>query len=398
MKLIRREDYLKKLRHLFGTPDIKVLTGIRRSGKSKLLEALKEEIKKHNSSANIIHINFNLLENEELLEKHALHDYIKSHYVSGTENFVLIDEVQMCPEFEKVINSLHASEQFDIYITGSNAFLLSSDLATLFTGRTFSLEIYPFSFKEYVQYFACQNIHQGFNDYMRIGGMSGLYPLVATDRDSYLREVFQALIVRDITDKYKIRNELALRKTINFLMDNIGNLASINSIVNKLNSAGETISNKTLANYIECLCRAFCFYKVRRYDIRGKKYLNTSEKYYLADVGFRYAELGSKDLDYGRVLENIVAIELKRRGYEIYVGMLYKKEIDFVVMKGDEKFYIQVAAYVDNPETLRRELEPLLAIHDAYPKIILCKTGLPEYQQDGVRIIDIATWLISVAM
>lgn len=395
MKLIERNRYLEKMINVIGTPDIKVITGVRRSGKSKLLDAFKEYVEENISEHNIIHINFNLPEYEHLLEYRPLYDYVSSQYVKGKENFVLIDEVQMCNDFEKAINGLHALEKFDIYITGSNAFLLSSDLATLFTGRTFEIKVYPFSFKEYMQYFEHTDVYSAFDKYMVEGGMSGSY--LYKDQEAkydYIAEVFDTLIVRDIRKKYKIRNPQLMDRIVDFLMDNISNLSSARNITAILSKAQEKIHHTTVGSYMQYLCNAFAFYKVRRYDIKGKKYLSTNDKYYLSDHTFRYAKLGTKNLDRGRILENIVAIELLRRGYEVYVGVLYKKEIDFVAIKRNEKIYIQVSDNITEEKTFEREVSPLLKIQDAYPKMIITRTRDSEYQYEGVRIIDIADWLL----
>lgn len=395
MKLIQREQYLEKIINVMGTPDIKVITGVRRSGKSKLLEAFKAHIQKSNTNANIIHINFNLPEYDALNEYKALYDYVNSNYQDGKENFVLIDEVQMCNDFEKAINGLHATEKFDIYITGSNAFLLSSDLATLFTGRTFEIKVYPFSFNEYVQYFELQDKYNAFDRYMVEGGMAGSY--LYKDQEAkydYIAEVFDTLIVRDIRRKYKIRNTQLMDRVVDFLMDNISNLSSARSITNTLTGVKEKVNHNTIGSYMQYLCNAFAFYKVRRYDIKGKKYLSSNDKYYLSDHTFRYAKLGTKNMDYGRILENIVAIELLRRGYEVYVGVLYKKEIDFVAIKRNEKIYIQVSDNISDEKTFEREISPLLQIKDAYPKMVIARTRHDEYQYEGVRIVDIADWLL----
>ena len=394
MKLIERKNYLDKIISVMGTPDIKVITGVRRSGKSKLLEAFKKYVISENLDANIIHINFNLPEFEELTEYHRLYDYINEHYADEKENIVMIDEIQMCTDFEKAINGLHASEKYDIYITGSNAFLLSSDLATLFTGRTFEIKVYPFSFVEYIKYFGTENIYDSFDKYVLEGGMSGSYPYKEYEaKYDYIAEIFNTLIVRDIRKKYKIRNPALMDRLADFLMDNISNLTSSRSIADTLNSNKDKINHKTLGNYIQYLCNAFAFYKVPRYDIKGKKYLTSNEKYYLSDHSFRYAKLGTKNIDYGRTLENIVAIELLRRGYEVYVGMLYKKEIDFVAIKRNEKIYIQVSDNITDEKTFEREVSPLLKISDAYPKILIARTRHDEYDYEGIRIIDIANWL-----
>lgn len=395
MKLIERTQYLNKLVRVIGTPDIKVITGVRRSGKSKLLEAFKAYIEKNIPDCNIIHINFNLPEYDHLLEYRPLYDFIKGQYVNGKQNFVFIDEVQMCADFEKAINGLHASEQFDIYITGSNAFLLSSDLATLFTGRTFEIKVFPFSFAEYVQYFGFEDQYVAMDRYILEGGMAGSY--LYQDQEAkfdYIADVFDTLIVRDIRKKYNIRNMQLMDRLVDFLMDNISNLTSARSIKNAFGGVQEKANHVTIGAYMQYLCNAFAFYKVRRYDIKGKKYLSTNDKYYLSDHTFRYAKLGTKNMDYGRILENIVAIELLRRGYEAYVGVLYKKEIDFVAIKRSEKIYIQVSDNISDEKTFSREVSPLLQIKDAYPKMVIARTRHDEYQYEGIRIVDIANWLL----
>ena len=395
MRLIERDFYLNKLKEVMGTPDIKVITGVRRSGKSKLLESFMTYVRANDPDANIIHINFNLNSYESLAEYHALNHYIESAYIAGKNNFVFIDEVQMCEGFEKAINSLHASEKYDIYITGSNAFLLSSDLATLFTGRTFEIEVYPFSFGEFMQYYELTDRYAAFTRYIQEGGMSGsyLYKMPEAKYD-YISDVFNTLIVRDIQRKYKIRNMPLMERLCDFLIDNISNLTSTRSVAAVFTSEQVKTNDRTISAYIKYLCNAFAFYKVRRYDIQGKRYLASNDKYYLSDHSFKYAKLGTKNADYGRMIENIVAIELLRRGYELYAGVLYKKEIDFVAIKRNEKLYIQVASSIDDPDTFQREVDPLLKIKDAYPKMILTRTRQEAYQYEGVQIVDVADWLL----
>lgn len=393
MKIIER-DYLKELINVIGTPDIKVITGVRRSGKSKLLNMFKNYIENNMKDANIININFNLIKFDYLRNYISLNNYIEKHFISGKNNFVLIDEVQMCKEFERTINSLHAEEKYDIYVTGSNAFLLSSDLATLFTGRTYEIEIFPFSFKEYIKYFKKENIQEAFDSYIFEGGMSGSY--IYNDNKqkyNYINDVYKSLIVRDIQQKYNIQNIGLMDSLTEFLMDNISNLTSYRNIANKLIENNINTNDKTIASYINYLCDAFAFYRVRRYDIQGKKYLSSIDKYYLVDQTFKHAKLGIRNVNYGRVYENIVAIELLRRGYEIYVGTLYNKEVDFVAMRQSEKIYIQVSDNIDYEETLKREASPLLQIKDAYPKIIIARTRHEDYQYEGIQIYDIANWL-----
>ena len=398
MKLIERNFYISKLINVIGTPDIKVITGVRRSGKSKLLEAFKDYVLETDSNSNIIHINFNIKKYDNLKDSESLYNYISESYNKEKNNFVLIDEVQMCDEFEKVINWIHAEEKYDIYVTGSNAFLLSSDLASLFTGRTFEVEMYPFSFKEFCKYYNYKDFNEAFNKYVFEGGMSGSYLYKTNEeRYEYLKDVYNALIVRDIRQKYKIRNTKLLDELNDFLMDNISNLTSSRSITKELakqNTSKRNISDKTINNYVKYLCNAFAFYKVRRYDIHGKKYLSSQDKYYLVDPTFKYALIGTKNMNYGRIYENIVAMELKRRGYEIYVGVLYNKEIDFVAMKKDKKIYIQVSDDISNDDTFKREVSPLLQIKDAYPKKLIANTKHDTYQYEGIEIINIANWLI----
>ena len=394
MKIIER-NYLKDLISIIGTPDIKVITGVRRSGKSKLLEQFKEYIEKNIENYNIIYINFSLLEFEQLNEYHKLNDYIESKYIQDKNNFVLIDEVQMCNGFERTINSLHASEKYDIYVTGSNAFLLSSDLATLFTGRTFEIEIFPFSFEEYLKYYQYKDIDLAFDKFVLDGGMAGSYLYENEEkRYNYILDVYKTLIVRDINEKYNIKNNELLDNLTNFMMDNISNITSVRNITNSLNKFDNTLNHKTIGSYIQYLCNAFLFYKVKRYDIQGKRYLESLDKYYLVDQTFKYAKLGIKNMNYGRSYENIVAIELLRRGYDIYVGELYNTEIDFVAMKRNEKIYIQVSDNIEDEKTFNREVNSLLKIKDAYPKILIARTKHNNYLYEGIQIYDIAKWLM----
>lgn len=342
---------------------------------------------------NIIHINLVQKENEHLLTAQKLYNFIESQYKEGTENLLCIDEIQMCKDFEKTISWLYESHKYNIYITGSNAFLLSGDLATLFTGRSFEIEVYPFSLSEFMNYFALSDPNEGLDRYIRVGGMAGSYPLDDSGLQAkYIDSVFTTLITRDIQTKYHIRDLPLLHQVTNYLLDNIANITSVRNITNVLSKESVT-SHKTVAAYIHHLCNAYLFYQIRRYDIAGKKYLATQDKYYLCDHSFRYARVGTKNMDFGRTLENIVALELLRRGYEVYVGVLYKKEIDFVAIRQHEKIYIQVADDITNPDTFKRECEPLQKIRDAYPKMILARTRHETYDYEGIKICDIANWL-----
>lgn len=395
MELLKRELYLSQLRSKRNTPDIKIITGIRRSGKSKLMILYMDYLREINPKCNIIFIDFRQLEFDSLRDYHSLHTYVEEHYRAGCNNYLCIDEIQLCPNFERAIDSLHAKEKYDIYLTGSNAFMLSSDLATLFTGRYMEIEVYPFSYNEYCQYFHFDSSNQShFDQYVLWGGFAGSYQYPEdSDKVIYVKDVYNTIIQRDLVDKYRIADGHILNRLVEFLMDNVGNVCSSNNITNLLNQNGVSVSHPTIGAYLEYLCRAFVFYKAKRYDIRGGKYLESMCKYYLADSGFRYSILGTRNMDYGRIYENIVFLELRRRGYEVYIGKLYQKEIDFVAMRHSEKLYIQVSDDISNADTFQREYTPLLQIRDASPKWIIARTRHDTYTYQGILIHDLATWL-----
>lgn len=387
---------MNRLINLKGTPDIKIITGVRRAGKSKLMKAYIEYISKADDKANIIFIDFTDLQFDDLKTYKNLNNYINIKFISGKNNYVFIDEVQLCNRFELVINSLYSSEKFDLYITGSNAFLLSADLATLFTGRYIEIHVFPFSFEEYMFYHAeISNIDKAFNNYVREGGFAGAYPyLNERDRVQYLKDVYETIVNRDLIQKYNLSSGLVMDKLAEYLMDNISNLTSVHKVSETLNTNAIETTHVTIGKYIKYLCNAFIFYEIKRYDIKGKKYLETSNKYYLCDSGLRYAILGTRNMDYGRVYENLVYLELLRRGYEIYIGKLYEKEVDFVALNEKEKIYIQVSDNISSEDTFRREYDPLLRIKDAHPKIIIANTKHDKYSYEGIMIYDIALWLL----
>lgn len=397
MKYVERTRYLERLKGLKGTPDIKIITGLRRSGKSELMAAFIREIKEADPKANVVFVDFYDLDFERLKDYHALHEFAKQSWQEGKANYLFVDEVQLCPSFELAINSLHNSGKFDIYLTGSNAFLLSSDLTTLFTGRFIEIPVFPFSFAEYCDYFSGSDDKRSlFDGYVRMGGLAGSYGYQSDiDRIAYIKDVYTTILNRDLVEKFGLSDAPMLAHLAEFLMDNVSNLSSPNKISDALSAHAAPTNHVTVGKYIRHLCAAFMFYPVKRYDIRGKKYLETSEKYYLGDLGFRSAVLGTRNADYGRACENIVALELLRRGYEPYVGKLYQNEVDFVAVRQSEKVYVQVSDNISEEATLQREVRPLLQIKDAYPKILLANTWHPEYQIEGIRVINIADWLLS---
>ncbi len=396
MKTILRKRYLDRMIDLKDTPDIKIITGIRRSGKSQMMQAFVEYLQNNFDNANIIYVDYMDLAFEKIKEYHALHHYVEEQHQAGKANYVFVDEVQMCPGFELAINSLYAKRKYDIYLTGSNAFLLSADLATLFTGRYVEIPVFPFSFEEYCEYYSdIKDREQLFEDYSVNGGLAGSYVYrTEKDRTNYIKEVYETIVTRDLVQKYNLSDTTVLQRLSEFLMDNVSNLTSPNKVSNILSENKIITNHMTIGKYIKYLCNAFVFYDIKRYDIRGKRYLESLDKFYLCDTGIRYAVLGSRNMDYGRIYENIVCMELLRRGFDVYVGKLYQKEIDFVAQCGSEKIYVQVSDNITGGDTFKREVAPLLSIRDAYPKKVIARTKHPRYTYEGIEICNIAEWLL----
>ena len=396
MAWVNRSAYLNRLRALEGTRDIKVITGMRRSGKSELMKAYFASVAQEDPSSNNVYIDLLDLDNEPLLEYHALHREITGRYKDGACNRLFIDEVQMCGGFEKAINSIHARGGWNIYLTGSNAFLLSSGLATLFTGRHREIHILPFSFGEYLSYFGGQGtVDDDFDGFIRRGGLAGSYDYEdISESYGYIHDVYKTILTRDLVQKFSLTDFTVLERLAEYMMDNSGNLNSPNNITNALGANKVPTNHVTVGRYISYLRDAFVFYEAKRYDIKGKKYLSTQAKHYVCDSGMRYAVLGTRDMDWGRMYENAVFLELMRRGYETYVGKLYQKEIDFVARRGSELVYIQVSDDIGATSTLERELASLLSIRDAFPKIIIARTRHEPYTREGVLILDLARWLL----
>ena len=395
-ELKRRDIYLNKLIGFRDTEPVKVVTGIRRCGKSSLLKLMIQHLKDTGVlPEQIIEMNFESFDFRGMGAE-DIYGYVKERIVPKKRMYLFFDELQRIEAWEDAINAFRVDLDCDIYITGSNAFLLSSDLATLFTGRTMEIKVYPFSFVEYLTYYGITDRYdEAFDQYVRTGGMPGAYVYKTEDRQyDYVRDVYSTILIRDLVEKYKIRNKSEFTNISEFMMDNIGNLLSPNNISKTLKNDQSEITRKTVSKYIGYLENAFLFYEAKRYDLKGKKYLANNSKYYLCDTSFRYAVNGTRNMDFGRVYENIVYLELRRRGYEVYVGILYKKEIDFVAVKRSEKIYIQVSDNISEEKTFEREVAPLLQIKDAYPKYVIARTRHDEYQYEGIKVIDIADWLL----
>ena len=325
MNWVDRNTYMERLWALEGTRDIKVVAGMRRSGKSELMKAFSASVARKDPSSNNVYIDLLELDNEPLLEYHALHREIMKRHKEGARNHLFIDEVQLCEGFEKAINSIHTRGGWDVYLTGSNAFLLSSDLATLFTGRHREVHILPFSFGEYRSYFGEQGaVDDDFDGFIRRGGLAGSYDYDdILESYDYIRDVYKTILTRDLAQKFSLPDSTVLGRLAEYMMDNSGNLNSPNNIANVLDANRVPTNHVTVGRYISYLRDAFVFYEAKRYDIKGKKYLSTQAKHYVCDSGMRYAVLGTRDMDWGRMYENAVFLELMRRGYETYVGKLY---------------------------------------------------------------------------
>ncbi len=399
--MIKRELYLKEIRNFMNKPIIKVITGIRRSGKSMILKLISEELsEKGIPSQNIIYINFESLMFSEFTEFKKLYNYIieKSKNISG-KIYILLDEIQEVEHWEKAINSFMVDLDCDIYITGSNANLLSSELATYIAGRYIEIKIYPLSFKEYIDFAKAENPQEilsneeYFEQYLKFGGLPGIHNLNYDKNNiyQYLSDIYNSVLLKDVIAKNNIRDVELLEKIILYIFDNIGNTFSAKNVSDFLKSQGRKLSRETVYNYLKALENAYIISKIQRYDIKGKAILETMEKFYLTDLGFRHAKLGYRANDIGGYLENIVYLELLRKKYTVNIGKLQTKEIDFIGTFQNEKLYIQVTYLLASPETIEREFSPLKNIEDNYPKYVLSMDRIEEYNIDGIirkKIID----------
>ena len=401
MQNIQRKKELDRLSILKNRNLIKVITGVRRCGKSTLMLQFQDLLKIENSSVSIISINLDSPEFRFLAEKNwkEIYDYIKGLLKKNVMNYVFLDEIQNIPEFEKLLEGLFVNPNIDLYVTGSNAYLLSSELATLLTGRAFEINILPFSFSEYLEYTGkSANLDRAFADFTRTGGFPEAIGLALEDETftyQYLNTVFQNIYENDILKRYTIYYENSYRKVVHFLIDSVGSAISAGNIAKVLTANGKKIDNKTVSKYIETLVSAYLFYKVNRYDIKGKQHLATQEKYYLVDLGLRFALLGKEfSADVGHLLENVIFLELQRRNEQVWIGKADNLEVDFVVRgKNGYTKYIQVAATVKEQKTLIRELAPFAKIPD-YNERLLITMDYENGSHNGVKQINAIDWLM----
>lgn len=389
-----RQSYLNHLLKHKDKDYIKVITGIRRAGKSTLMRQYQEALKSLGvSDRQIISLNLEDFENQKLTNVEMLNQEILNRMTDDCPYYLFLDEIQMVSDFEKALNSLNLRENLDIYITGSNAYMLSGELATLLSGRYVEISVLPFSFKEYFDYLGGDSRAQ-FRQYLAHGGFP--YAIKLDDEEAYkdyIEGIVNTVIVKDIMGRKKITDSLLLESVAKFLFSNVGSLINVKKIVDTLTSANRKTSSPTVENYLKSILDALIAYKVDRYDIWGKRYLQLNSKYYLADLALKNAYLGKRRSDIGHDLENIVFIELKRRGYEISIGNINKLEVDFIAQKSGEKLYLQVSASVLDPTTFQREIAPLKAIDDNFPKLLLTLDEI-SMGEDGINQVNLIDWLI----
>ena len=404
--MVQRKEYLRRLQSWKDEKVIKVVTGIRRCGKSTLLAQYQQWLKENGvDKEQIISINFEELEYEHLLDYKALYAYLKERLCDGRMTYIFLDEIQKVPSFEKVVDSLYVKENTDLYITGSNAYMLSGDLATLLTGRYVEISMLPLSFREYAELVSLP-ADQAFADYLRNGGMPYVAVMERTDEkvDTYLEGVYHTVIVKDIEDrqarrqqdpqKRKVTDIVLLKAIARFLASTIGSPVSVRSVTDYLISNGRKVSPNTVNDYMDVLEEAFVFYSSERFDIVGKQLLKSNKKWYMVDLGLRNHILPRKQYDLGFSVENVVYFELLRRGYQVYIGKYGDTEVDFVAKRQGVLTYFQVTADMTNQQTFDREMKPFYAIRDNYPKIVLTLDRFTVGDYDGIQVVNVLDWLL----
>ena len=397
---ISRTEYLNKLIAFKDKQLIKVVTGIRRCGKSVLMEMYQDWLLQNGVEQDqIIAINFEDMDFEELTDYRKLYAYLKDRLVPEKMTYIFLDEIQHVTDFPKVIDSLYIKKNVDIYVTGSNAYMLSSEIATLISGRYVQIEMLPLSFKEYMQSTgSMEDRGIKYTEYLENSSFPYALELKGHPNEirDYLDGIFNTIIVKDILTRRKILDPLMLKSVLRYVFDNIGSPLSSKKIADTLTSEGRKVDVKTVERYLDALTESYIIYPAQRYNVKGKQYLKTLGKYYVVDIGMRFMLLGKRNTDAGHILENVIYLELKRRGYDVYVGKVDSFEVDFVAMNGNSIFYYQVALSVRDADTLQRELRPLLSIRDHYPKYILTMDDDPEEQYDGIRRINARDWLLGL--
>jgi len=403
VKMVNRQIYINRLLPFIDRPIIKVLTGIRRSGKSVLLMLLREELKRRGvTDKQIIYINFESMEYMDVSDAVNLYRYVKEKRIPEQKVYILLDEIQNVSEWEKAVNSFMVDWNCDIYLTGSNSRMLSSELATLIAGRYIEIEVEPLSFDEYLHFCGLDESIVGelrfkhFNKFLRLGGFPTIYVGDYNVDAAYkiISDIYASVILRDTIQRNNIRNVELLERLVRYLFDNVGNLFSAKNISDYFKNQQRKLDLNTIYNYLNALEEAFVIRKVNRYNIKGKEILKTNEKYYMGDHALGYALMGFHDRWIAGVLENVVMLELVRRGYKAYVGKLDNREVDFVGEKGIDRIYIQVAYKLTDAETVEREFRPLLSIEDHYPKYVVTMDELWKDNIDGVKHIHIADFLL----
>jgi predicted AAA+ superfamily ATPase len=398
-ELLPRPQYLEQLVSFKEKDLIKVVTGIRRCGKSTLFDLYVDYLKKHGvESRQIIRINLEMPEYHELQTYIQLYEHVKEQLCEDKMNYIFIDEVQMVPDFQKAVSGLYVKKNCDVYVTGSNAYILSGELATLLSGRYIEIKMLPLSFSEYISAVGgSSDIMIKYRNYLENSSFPYALELnKQKDIRAYLGSILDSVILKDIVTRKRIADIASLNSVTRFAFDNIGNLTSSTKIANTMISGGRKISVHTVNNYLEALTESFVLYKVGRYDVKGKQYLVTGAKYYVSDIGLRYYLLGNKNVDMGRILENIVYLELLRRGYEVYVGKVDNTEVDFIAISAEGEEYFQVAYTVIDADgkTLRRELQSLEAIRNHNPKYLLTMDFTPNTSHNGIKQLNVLDWLL----
>lgn len=392
--MVQRRQYLDKLIRARDKQIIKVVTGVRRCGKSTLLQQFQSYLREQGvEEKRIIFLNFERLENEPLLEYHTLYAYVKERLAPGQTTYIFLDEVQAVANFQKAVDSLFILENTDVYITGSNAHMFSGELATLLSGRYMEIRMLPLSFAEYMELRGGDR-RDVWNRYFLNGGFPYTAYIEEEDvRRDYLQGIYHTVLLKDIVERKRIQDVALLESVVKFLFDNVGNMVSSKKIADSLTSFGRKTTSATVEHYIRALEESFILYRAGRYDVKGKQHLKSLEKYYLVDQGLRNLVSGRKGQDVGRVLENIVYLELRRRGYQVSVGKVDSQEIDFLAEKGDERVYYQVSASILDPHTYQREIAPLKAVNDHYPKYIVTLDEVPM-GEDGIRQMNAIDFLL----